>query len=133
MSYSWHQKHPTGTKREYQKVRHILPSEMRRWVKLQGGIYQTRMPGGRYWVAHLKVGADKRQRAFPIAKLGEARARLMATLQRMMWLLETGAWKPDDGDPLALLRYTDTFKGNRDYADSEVVDVESPYVAARER
>ena len=103
-------------------------------IKINGGIYRTFYPHGRnwYWIAHIKVNGLKQSKAFSISRLGETGARLAAALQRMCWLIDTGAWRPDGDNPLAILSYTDMLRGNRDYAESEVVGERSPHVATRE-
>jgi hypothetical protein len=45
----------------------------------------------------------------------------------MMWIVEMGVWNPNDGDPLAILGYADSFKGNKDYENSVIDDVDSAW------
>lgn len=70
-----------------------------------------------WYVAAIQVKNKVRARRWSVAKYGEDGARLAASLQRMLWILEEKCWKPADGDPLALLSYTQSFEGNRDYED----------------
>lgn len=82
-------------------------------TKLVGGIlkYKTK------YVACICVGNDVRQKNFSIKKLGDTGSRLAASLQRMSWLIELGVWKPEDGDPFAILHL---HEGNRDYENCKV-------------
>jgi len=81
-----------------------------------------------WFVAQCQTKGKKHARRWSVDKYGHDTAKLLASLQKMMWLIEGGAWKPEDGDPMALLAYTDTFDGNRDYDDCEVADVSSPWI-----
>ena len=77
-------------------------------------------------------GRRIRQKQFSIGKYGEPAARLMASLLRLSWIIETGRWRPGDGDALEILRYADSFKGNHEYENSVVDDVSSPWMHERE-
>lgn len=85
-----------------------------------------------YYHAHIKYQGEKRAKTFSVSKLSETGARLAASLQRLCWLIELGAWHPDSGDPLALLSYTDVFSGNQDYANAKVDHEESPYLISQQ-
>ena len=91
-------------------------------VKMVKGVTrQTNKDGyGResdWYVASIQVQGKPRSRRWSVDKYGEDGARLAASLQRMLWIIEEGCWKPEDGDPLALLSDTQSFEGNRDYQD----------------
>ena len=96
--------------------------EQLRGVKITGGVSRNRMNGWWYYIAHIKIGKDKRRKTFSIHKLGEKGAKLAASFQRLAWLIELGAWNPNDGDPLAVIDYSDFFKGNDEYEHSKVVN-----------
>jgi len=81
-----------------------------------------------WYVASAMVKGKSVQRKWSVSKYGESGAKLLATLQKMSWLIEFKVWNPNEGDPLALLGYTDIFNGNRDYDDCEVVDQPSPWM-----
>ena len=38
----------------------------------------------------------------------------------LLWLVEYGIWTPQDGDPLAILKYSDAFDGNEEYENSKL-------------
>lgn len=77
-------------------------------------------------------GRRIRQKQFSIGKYGEPAARLMASLLRLSWIIETGRWRPEDGDALGILKYADSFKGSYAYEKSVVDDVSSPWMHERE-
>ena len=83
-------------------------------------------------MASAMIKGVQMRRKFSVNKHGEAAAQLLAAMTKMMWLVEQGVWGPTDGDPLALLSYTDSFAGNREYADCEVSDVASPWMQTYE-
>lgn len=73
-------------------------------------------------------GRRIRQKQFSVSKYGERAAILMASLLRLSWIIETGRWKPEDGDALGILKYADSFNGNNEYENSVVDDVSSPWI-----
>lgn len=81
-----------------------------------------------WYVATCMVNGKSRARKWSASKYGEAGAKMLAALHKLAWLIELGVWKPEDGDPLALLGYTDTFEGNRDYADCQLEPELSPWI-----
>lgn len=87
---------------------------------------------GVYYMAAAMIKGVQMRRKFSVDKYGAAAAQLLAAMTKMMWLVEHGVWSPTDGDPLALLSYTDSFAGNREYADCEVSDVTSPWIQTHE-
>lgn len=87
---------------------------------------------GVYYMADAMIKGKPLRRKFSVDKYGVAAAQLLAAMQKMMWLVENGVWNPTDGDPLALLNYTDSFAGNRDYQDCEIADVNSPWIQSYE-
>lgn len=60
--------------------------------------------------------------------VAEDGAKLCASLQRLLWIIENGRWNPSDGDPLAIMSYADSFSGNAEYDDCVIDDVSSPYL-----
>lgn len=85
-------------------------------------------------MTHITVGTVHKRKYYSIKKLGEKGARLAAALQRTAWLIELRVWNPKDGDPFAILTYTDMFKGNDEYSDA-VLDrheISSPYISERD-
>jgi hypothetical protein len=72
-------------------------------------------------------------RRWSIGKHGEAGAKLAASLQKLLWVVENGLWNPADGDPLAIMSYAESFNGNRDYDDCEISDVSSPWIQEYDR
>lgn len=94
-----------------------------------GGVCET----GGCFVAHISVLGKGKSKSFSITKLGSAGAKLAASLQRMVWLIETGVWNPKDGDPFQILSYSESFKGNNEYENSVVDDVSSPWIPEREQ
>lgn len=80
------------------------------------------------YVAAIMVKGKQKARRWSINKHGEAGAKLAASLQKLLWVVEHGIWNPEDGDPLAILGYADSFSGNRDYDDCEIDDVSSPWI-----
>lgn len=79
------------------------------------------------WVtAAIMINGEQLKRRWSVAKHGKAGAKMLASLQRMMWMIENGVWKPEDGDPFAAMTYEETF-GNRDYSDSVLEHQHSPW------
>jgi hypothetical protein len=72
------------------------------------------------------------QKAYSIKRLGEKGARLAASLQRMAWVVDFGVWNPNDGDPFAILSYSDAFKGNAEYENCVVDGENSPFIQKRD-
>jgi len=106
-------------------------------TRLTGGVtrHEAKDGYGRvgvYYMADAMIRGKPLRRKFSVDKYGAAAAQLLAAMQKMMWLVEHGVWNPADGDPLALLSYTDSFAGNRDYQDSEISDVNSPWIQSYE-
>jgi hypothetical protein len=85
-----------------------------------------------WYVATITIKRKTQARRWSINKHGEDGARLAASLQRLLWLVENGAWNPADGDPLAIMSYSDSFSGNRDYDDCEISEVNSPWIQTYE-
>jgi len=81
-----------------------------------------------WYVAAMVFNGKPHARRWSVSKYGEDGARLAASLQKLLWLVESGTWNPADGDVLSILSYAQTFEGNRDYQDCEVVDVSSPWI-----
>lgn len=86
-----------------------------------------------YYVASISVGGKITQRRWSVDKHGEDGAKLCASLQRLLWIIEKGQWNPSDGDPLAIMSYAESFNGNRDYDDCVVTDVSSPWIQEFDR
>ncbi len=98
--------------------------------------YQTNKKTGiRYWyyIATFTKKRNTFKKKFSCRKHGDDGAKLLASLQRMSWMVEYGAWSTSDGDPLQNLSYVDSFSGNADYDDCKIVDMQSPYLIERER
>jgi len=91
---------------------------------MTAGVYRTR----NRFAAKLKFGPQLKLRIFNIDRLGESGARLAASLQRMVWLIECGAWRIEDGDPLMFSTFREMLRGNQDYADSHVTEFHSPHL-----
>jgi hypothetical protein len=81
-----------------------------------------------YYVAAMMIKGKYKGRRWSVTKHGEAGAKLAASLQKLLWIVECGLWNPTDGDPLAIMSYADSFNGNRDYDDCEIADVSSPWI-----
>lgn len=86
--------------------------QFRTWGRTSKGRHRT-VP---MWVADLTFTNKRFQRAFSIHRYGNDGAKLLATLQRMMWLIEHKIWTPADGDPFAVLSATEFY--NRDETES---------------
>lgn len=114
-------------KKEYKKARTKLTCGVTRYEAKDG---YGRV--GVYYMAGAMIKGKPLRRKFSVDKYGVAAAQLLAAMQKMMWLVEHGVWNPTDGDPLVLLSYTDSFAGNRDYQDSEISDVNSPWIQSYE-
>ena len=97
-------------------------------VKLTAGVHRR----SGCWYATITMDTIKTEKGFSINRLGEKGARLAATLQRMVWLIDHKIWKPDEGDPLKLIRYLDAFQGNAEYVNSVIDDVANPWAAPTE-
>ena len=111
-----------------------LPKKITRksGAKLIKGVVRSEQPDGygrmsAWYVASLTIKRKTQQRKWSVDKHGEDGARLAASLQRMLWLIEAGQWNPAAGDPLAIASYAESFAGNRDYDDCEISDVSSPW------
>jgi hypothetical protein len=63
-----------------------------------------------------------------VNKYGEGGARMLASLQKMMLLIEGGVWNPEDGDPLELISLSQSFEGNRDYQNCVLEKGSSPWI-----
>lgn len=114
-----------------------LPAKKKARTRLTGGVsrYEAKDGYGRvgvYYMADAMINGKPLRRKFAVDKHGVAAAQMLAAMQKMMWLVEYGVWNPTDGDPLALLNYTDSFAGNRDYQDCEISDVNSPWIQSYE-
>jgi hypothetical protein len=110
-----------------------LPAKKKPCTRLTGGVTrQTNRDGyGRpddYYVASIMIRGKAMARRWSIQKHGEAGAKLAASLQKLLWVVENGLWNPADGDPLAIMSYAESFNGNRDYDDCEISDVSSPWI-----
>lgn len=81
-----------------------------------------------YYVAAIMVGGKTLSRRWSVTKHGEAGAKLAASLQKLLWVVENGLWNPDDGDPLAIMNYAASFEGNDDYENSVVFNVASSWI-----
>jgi hypothetical protein len=81
-----------------------------------------------YYVASVMIKGKAKARRWSITKYGESGAKLAASLQKLLWVVENGLWNPADGDPLAIMSYSESFNGNRDYDDCEISDVSSPWI-----
>jgi len=57
------------------------------------------------WYATITVDTIKTSKGFSISKLGDKGAKLAATLQRMVWLIDKKVWNPEEGDPLKIISY----------------------------
>lgn len=106
-------------------------------TRMTGGVRRVELKDGYgrvgvYYLATAMINGKALSRKFSIDKYGHASAELLAAMQKMMWLVEYGVWSPTDGDPLALLSYTESFAGNRDYQDCVVSDMSSPWIQAYE-
>jgi hypothetical protein len=108
------------------------PAEQIKRFDATKGAMRVKMGRHYYWKAHLNIpGSRQRQKNFSIDKLGETGARLAAALQRMCWLIEYGAWRPADGDPFAILGYTQLLRGNGDYEHAQIDDAHSTWMPER--
>ena len=113
----------------------LLPKKTTRksGVKLIKGVVRNENLDGYgrmsvWYVASFTIKRKTKQRKWSVDKHGEDGARLAASLQRLLWIIEAGQWNPSAGDPLAIASYAESFNGNRDYADSEISDVSSPWI-----
>lgn len=102
-------------------------------TRLTGGVKRCELKDGYgrvgvYYMASAMIKGKPLSHKFSVDKYGAASAQLLASMQKMMWLVEYGVWNPTDGDPLALLSYTDSFSGNREYQDAEISNVTSPWI-----
>lgn len=111
-----------NAKRRYSMPRTELIKGVRRETQTDG-----RGRKSVWYRATIRVNGKSRQCRRSVDRYGESGARLLTTLQRMIWIVEMGAWNPNDGDPLALLGYTDIYEGNRDYQDSVISEVRGPW------
>ena len=114
-----------------------LPAKKKAHTRLTGGVTrQTNRDGyGRpddCYVASIMIRGKAMARRWSIKKHGEAGAKLAASLQKLLWVVENGLWNPADGDPLAIMSYAESFNGNRDYDDCEISDVNSPWIQSYE-
>lgn len=114
-----------------------LPKKSRTYkhplTQLSGGVKRVELKDGYgrvgvFFLAGCSIKGKIYSRKFSVDKYGYDAAKLLASMQRLMWLVEGGVWRPQDGDPLALLSYTDVFAGNRDYQDCEVANISSPWI-----
>lgn len=105
-------------------------------VKLTGGIYRAIFTDSgkkrAVWIATLYVMGRRQRRVFSVNRCGEYGAKLAASLQRLVWLIDFGLWKPRDGDPLEILSYSEAHKGNRDYENSVNEERSSPFIRQRD-
>ena len=85
------------------------------------------------YVASIMIRGKAMARRWSINKHGEGGARLAASLQKLLWVVENGLWNPADGDPLAIMSYAESFNGNRDYDDCEISHVSSPWIQEYDR
>lgn len=69
-------------------------------------VYKT----NKSWCARLQIGRKISKRTWGGTKYGEDTARLAATLQRALWLIECGQLRVEDGDPFAFMSFEDTHK-----------------------
>lgn len=113
---------------------HLLPyiKKMTRRPSLVKGLRRMKDSRGRdYWVARIDIGSRGsglyRRKTFSVTRLGESGAKLAAALQRLSWLIDLEVWRPDDGDPLAILGYTKIFDGNEEYENCKITGRDSPY------
>ena len=90
-----------------------LTKGLYRWVTTSRGI---KIPS---WRAQFRLGNKIKQRSYSVRAYGEQGARLMAAMQRMLWLLQYRIWNPAWGDPLSMLFNSDTFNGNSDYIEND--------------
>jgi hypothetical protein len=102
-------------------------------MRLTGGVARRVMKDGYgragvYYCAEASIAGKQRSRKFSVDAHGVAGSQMLAALQKMMWLVETKAWNPADGDPLALLGYMDAFGGNRDYDNCVIEKTSSPWI-----
>ena len=81
-----------------------------------------------WYVAAMGVKGRVLCRKWSISKYGEDGAKLAASLQKLLWVVESGLWKPEHGDPLAIIGYSESFGGNRDYDDCVIDNVSSPWI-----
>lgn len=81
-----------------------------------------------WYVASITVNGKTQCRKWSVGKHGEDGARIAASLQRLLWVIENGQWNPDNGDPLAIAGYAESFNGNRDYDDCVISDISSPWI-----
>lgn len=112
---------PTGNR--YKNPRTKLTSGIQRRENMDG--YGRKAI---WWHANASINGKKFARKWSVSKHGEDGARLLASLQRMTWIIEEGVWNPEEGDPLALLSYVDGFSGNADYEDCAVEQESSPWI-----
>jgi hypothetical protein len=84
------------------------------------------------WYATFNQSGIQTSRGFSIKRLGNQAAKLAATFQRMVWLLDHQVWRPEEGDPLKHMSYADLLRGNGDYTDAAVDDVSSPWLPETE-
>jgi hypothetical protein len=110
-----------------------LPPKKKSMSRLTGGVRrQANRDGyGRTddcYVASIMIKGKPIARRWSINKHGEAGAKLAASLQKLLWVVENGLWTPADGDPLAIMSYAESFNGNRDYDDCEISDVNSSWI-----
>jgi hypothetical protein len=108
------------------------PAKIKSKVDIKRGVArETRVDGyGRrdeYYCARIWLKGRLLNRRWSITKHGEDGARLAASLQKLLWVVENGLWTPADGDPLAITGYAESFAGNRDYENCVVTDVDSPW------
>lgn len=122
----WHRNRPPEMKRA---ANGLAP-----YVDIKAGVTRwTSASGLEYWAANIKVGRHKRARYFPIRKYGDSGARLLAALQRMMWLIELEVWRPEAGDPMAILSFTDLFRQVGSDEEILVEERDGPHIFKREK
>jgi len=127
---SYQQKHQDWYRRRYNKpliTNKAKPLDPKRRVSLHKGVHRNKHDN--VWVALLTLDGKCYQKTFSIKKLGDRSAKLCASMQRLIWLIDLGIWSPDKGDPFKLLSFMDTFEGNEDI---RIQDVESPWAAPDE-
>lgn len=56
--------------------------------------------GKYYYYIDKSVAGKRTKRIFSVDKYGEANARLLASIQRLKWLIQEGAWKIEYGDSM---------------------------------
>lgn len=103
--------------------------------KLKGGVYmqQARTRAGTlltFYIARINVCGRRLRRTFSADRLGHDGARMAASLQRLVWLIDFEIWNPRDGDPFEILNFRDTISRNGDYENSVNVEKDARWVPA---